>query len=160
MRPSEDTREAALAELRRGYVSGRIGDETFAARVDGALTAPSHAELRELTADIEAPPVEPGLRDRLRAAWQRRHAPRPIRLPPPGDVEAATLVLGRSRRCTVVLVDATVSRRHAELVLRDGRWLLHDLGSANGTWVNGRRVVEAEVRPGDDIVLGDYRFRL
>jgi len=59
-----------------------------------------------------------------------------------------------------VLADITVSRRHAELVLRDGRWILRDLGSSNGTWVNGRQVVEAEVRSGDLVVLGDCRLRL
>jgi pSer/pThr/pTyr-binding forkhead associated (FHA) protein len=45
-------------------------------------------------------------------------------------------------------------------VLRDGRWILRDLGSSNGTWVNGRQVVEAEVRSGDHVVLGDCRLRL
>ena len=47
-----------------------------------------------------------------------------------------------------MFADDTVSRRHAELRLHDGRWMLRDLGSSNGTWVNGRRVMEAEVAPG------------
>ncbi len=54
----------------------------------------------------------------------------------------------------------TVSRRHAELRIETGCWLLRDLGSSNGTWVNGRRVVEAEVRPGDLIHLGAAEIRL
>jgi pSer/pThr/pTyr-binding forkhead associated (FHA) protein len=53
-----------------------------------------------------------------------------------------------------------VSRRHAELRIVDGRWILRDLGSSNGTWVNGRRVMEAEVAAGDDVSLGHCSFRL
>jgi len=163
VRPSEDTRERTLAELRRGFVSGRIGSDTFAMRVDEALSAPSRTELRGLTADLPGP-VRPGgwgrhPLSRLRAAIPRRAA-RQLLLPDAGQVEHARLVLGRGSGCTVVLADITVSRRHAELVLRDGCWILRDLGSSNGTWVNGRQVVEAEVRSGDLVVLGDCRLRL
>ena len=38
--------------------------------------------------------------------------------------------------------------------------MLRDLGSVNGTWVNGRRVVEAEVAPGDDVQLGGLAIRI
>ncbi len=38
--------------------------------------------------------------------------------------------------------------------------MLRDLGSSNGTWVNGRRVMEAEVAPGDDLQLGGCALRL
>src|SRR5215217_3624443 len=158
MRPSEDTRERTLAHLRRGYVSGRMGTETFALRIDRALHAPSHAELRGLTADLPVP-ARPSLRERLRALAERRGAA-PLRLPPAAELTYARLTLGRGPDCSVVLADDTVSRRHAELVLCDGVWLLRDLGSANGSWVNGRRVVEAEVLPGDEIVLGGCRFIL
>jgi hypothetical protein len=159
VRPSEDTRERALAELRRGYVSGRIGTDTFALRVDEALSAPSRTELRGLTGDLPGPVRPSGRLERLRALLPRR-AGRPLLLPAPEAVEHARLVLGRGAGCTVVLSDITVSRRHAELVLREGRWILRDLGSSNGTWVNGRQVVEAEVRSGDRVVLGDCRLRL
>jgi pSer/pThr/pTyr-binding forkhead associated (FHA) protein len=59
-----------------------------------------------------------------------------------------------------VLSDDTVSRRHAELWLVDGRWHVRDLGSSNGTYLNGRRVVEAEVIAGDDLTLGACTVRL
>lgn len=59
-----------------------------------------------------------------------------------------------------MLDDDTVSRRHAELRVRDGRWMVRDLGSINGTWLNGRRVGDAEVRPGDELRLGDAVLRL
>jgi pSer/pThr/pTyr-binding forkhead associated (FHA) protein len=60
----------------------------------------------------------------------------------------------------LVVEDDTVSRRHAVLELREGTWRLRDLGSSNGTWVNGRRASDVEVRRGDELQLGAARFRL
>ena len=63
--------------------------------------------------------------------------------------------LGRSRDCDIVVDDANVSRRHAELRPRGGAWVISDLGSTNGTRLNGRTVQGSEVvRPGDEIELG------
>jgi hypothetical protein len=64
------------------------------------------------------------------------------------------VLLGRSRECDVVLDDPNTSRRHAE-VRRDGQgWAVVDLGSTNGIKVNGRRVDQAPLEPGDRITLG------
>jgi len=68
------------------------------------------------------------------------------------------VVLGRSRDCDVRLDDPNVSRRHAELRRQDGGWVVADLGSTNGVKVNGRRVSEAPLTPGDEIVLGLERL--
>ncbi|MGO9752914.1 MAG: FHA domain-containing protein [Solirubrobacteraceae bacterium] len=65
------------------------------------------------------------------------------------------MLIGRHRGCDVVLSDLSVSRRHARLVFRDGRWILQDLDSTNGTQVNGCRVGRYELRPGDHIAFGD-----
>jgi len=63
--------------------------------------------------------------------------------------------LGRSRDCDIVVDDANVSRQHAELRPRGGGWVLSDLGSTNGTRLNGRSIQTPEVvRPGDEIELG------
>ena len=63
--------------------------------------------------------------------------------------------LGRSRECEIVIEDANVSRQHAELRPRGGAWVISDLGSTNGTRVNGRTVHSPEVvRPGDEIEVG------
>lgn len=63
--------------------------------------------------------------------------------------------IGRSRECDVVLTDANVSRRHAELRPRGDAWVIADLGSTNGVSVNGVRVERAQrLRPGDRIALG------
>ena len=149
MRPSHDTREETIVQLRRGYLAGRLGTDTFAHRLDQALEGDSREQLRGLTADLPAAPRT--LLGRLRARLARPVMP---------EVVGAHLVIGRSSSCQIVLGDDTVSRRHAELRFEDGRWLLRDLGSSNGSYVNGRWVTEAEVRAGDVIHLGGCRLRL
>ncbi len=67
--------------------------------------------------------------------------------------DAPTLV-GRDSR-QIPLTDNTVSRRHCELHPKEGEWVLHDLGSANGTYVNGSRVQRRyDLRPGDQMRVG------
>lgn len=78
-------------------------------------------------------------------------------------VGPAGVTLGRSRQCDVVLSDPNISRQHAEIRPRGGSWVLTDLGSTNGSRINGRRVDGSEViRPGDEIELGAtvMRFEL
>ena len=62
--------------------------------------------------------------------------------------------LGRGFAATLQLEDPGVSRRHAIVVQRGGSVRILDDRSANGTWVNGRRVFDAELHDGDVIVLG------
>jgi pSer/pThr/pTyr-binding forkhead associated (FHA) protein len=65
-----------------------------------------------------------------------------------------TVVLGRSRSCDLTLKTPDASRRHAEIVCGEEGWLLRDLGSTNGTFLNGERVDEREIVPGDRIEIG------
>jgi hypothetical protein len=70
-------------------------------------------------------------------------------------VGPAGATLGRSRKCDIVVDDPNVSREHAEIRPRGGSWVLVDLGSTNGSSINGRRIDGAEVlKPGDEIELG------
>lgn len=66
--------------------------------------------------------------------------------------------IGRSARVGNDLVlegDPMVSKRHLRIELApDGRYTLYDLGSTNGTWVNGSRVEQHELEPGDDVLIG------
>ncbi len=67
------------------------------------------------------------------------------------------LTIGRDRENDIALEDTTVSRRHAILLFSDGRWLVEDRGSANGTFVNGLRVPYGSPHPlrhGDRIGVG------
>ena len=75
-------------------------------------------------------------------------------------VGPAGVTLGRSRQCDVVLDDPNVSREHAEIRPRGGSWVLTDLGSTNGSRLNGRRLEGPEVlKPGDQIELGTSRIQ-
>jgi predicted component of type VI protein secretion system len=64
------------------------------------------------------------------------------------------MVLGRSRECDIVLGDPNVSRKHAEVRWDGEGWAVMDLGSTNGIKLNGRRVDQATLQPGDRITLG------
>ena len=62
--------------------------------------------------------------------------------------------LGRGLSADVRLDDATVSRKHAVIVLRDESVVILDDRSMNGVWVNGERVTDATLNDGDEITLG------
>ncbi len=61
---------------------------------------------------------------------------------------------GRDEGCSVPVESDLASRRHMQIVLEDGEWLVRDLGSSNGTTLNGERVLSAPVGPGDVMELG------
>jgi pSer/pThr/pTyr-binding forkhead associated (FHA) protein len=68
------------------------------------------------------------------------------------------LVIGRSDDCDVRLPDPGASRRHAEVRCVDDEVTIVDLGSTNGTLVNGVRVQQADLADGDEIVIGETPF--
>jgi hypothetical protein len=70
-------------------------------------------------------------------------------------IGAAGATMGRSRQCEVMVDDPNVSRQHAEIRPRGGSWVVTDLGSTNGSRLNGRRLEQPTVlKPGDEIELG------
>jgi hypothetical protein len=74
------------------------------------------------------------------------------------EVNQQRVVLGRSRDCDIQLPDSNVSRRHAELRQEGTAYWIVDLGSTNGTEVNGKRVKRAKLREGDTITLGSTQI--
>ena len=72
-------------------------------------------------------------------------------------VEALTSI-GRHPESAICLDDVTVSRRHAEVVLENGRYVVRDLGSLNGTYVNQMRIDELALEQGDELQIGKYRM--
>jgi FHA domain-containing protein len=70
-----------------------------------------------------------------------------------------TVTLGRLPECEVALSDTNVSRRHAEIHLRGDHYALVDLGSTNGTKVNGSKIKEHALADGDEITLGKTQLR-
>ena len=77
-------------------------------------------------------------------------------------LSGSRVVIGRSREADIVLQDPNVSRRHAELRRDEGGWQIVDLGSTNGIKVNGRRVNNQPLSPGDQVTIGvtDLTFEL
>ncbi len=66
--------------------------------------------------------------------------------------------IGRSPDCDIFLDDVTVSRHHAVLVQRDQRFVIEDQGSLNGTFLNRRRIEQAELEGEDELQIGKYRL--
>ncbi len=73
--------------------------------------------------------------------------------------EDAPLIVGRNKG-DLLLEDPMVSGRHLQIVLVGDKWVLRDLGSTNGTMVDGRLVREMTLRPGSEIALGNTRMVL
>src|SRR5947209_4674352 len=69
--------------------------------------------------------------------------------------------VGRVQGNDLMLPKGNVSKRHARLLYRDGRFIVTDLKSTNGTYVNGRKIAQATiVREGDKIYIGDFVLRI
>ncbi len=75
-------------------------------------------------------------------------------------VTRSSTTLGRGDECTLRIPVDRVSRRHCELIQNNGHLLIKDLGSSNGTYVNGKRVVEAKLKAGDRLQVGPVIFTL
>ena len=168
-RLSDAERDKALSVLRDGVAMGRLSHDTFVRRMELALAARRVEELAALTADLRTESrlsrmvfgtVEAvsGFGVRLGRAWRAERLPK-LLLPHPGV--GHPLRIGRDPASGLRLSHETVSRVHAELSHQGGMWVLRDLGSTNGTTVNGRRVIGAAVvREGDQIGFGRMAFRL
>ena len=73
-------------------------------------------------------------------------------------LSTAVTTIGRHAESTIVLDDITVSRRHSEIHQSDGRYLVKDAGSLNGTYVNQLRVDVVELRQGDELQVGKFHL--
>jgi hypothetical protein len=166
VRASDAERDHVIGELGDRFVEGRLTHETFTARVDAALRARVRSELRGLVADLpRRRPFGAAFRAAASASWRRairavdrwtRKAPMPLMLPAGPQLR---FTIGREPACDLTLEDLTVSRWHASLLHSDGSWLLADLGSTNGTRLNGWRVnMPTPVAPGDFVSFGAATF--
>ena len=176
LRASDAERDDAVSELRNEFAEGRLSHETFVYRMQSALDARNHGQLAGLFTDL--PPRRPGpgnpkrwlarIRAALRtedpAARDRRsdgdpgiHRAQRIFVFPPGS--GVRFTIGRTRDCDLCLPDLSVSRMHALLVRREDGWVLSDLGSHNGTRLNGWLVREpVPVHAGDRVEFGSMAF--
>jgi DUF1707 SHOCT-like domain/FHA domain len=175
VRASDAERDQAVGTLREQFAQGRLSQETFLYRMDAALAARNRSDLSGLFADLPRQPrrkpwtmrklftllkgpAGSGLvTRRSTAAMPYPASPLPpLPLPPHED---RRFTIGRALACDFTLADLSVSRWHARLYHEDERWLLSDLGSTNGTRLNGWRVTTSvPVRPGDQVTFGSLTF--
>lgn len=73
-------------------------------------------------------------------------------------LDADRTTAGRRPDSDIFLDDVTVSRRHAEFLRREGHFIVRDVGSLNGTYVQRDRIEEAVLRAGDEVQIGKYRM--
>src|ERR1700733_1515625 len=77
------------------------------------------------------------------------------------DFDKNEINVGRVQGNDLMLPKGNVSKHHARLLFRDGRFIVTDLKSTNGTYVNGRKIAQATiVREGDKIYIGDFVLKL
>lgn len=161
LRP-EASRKRIARILRAAYADGLLSDETFAERVDQLLDTPLVRPNR-LVGDLALRHSNPGIWSRVLDAVSAtvRHLAtvveaeeEPTLLALDWSGSEHELLVGRDRSSDVVLTDPAVSRTHARVVFRGSSWIVQDLESTNGTFLNGARVGRSELRPGDRLVLG------
>jgi pSer/pThr/pTyr-binding forkhead associated (FHA) protein len=74
------------------------------------------------------------------------------------DVPAGTLNVGRAEDSDLIIASTRVSRHHCEIVNDQGRVVIRDKGSANGTFVNRRKIQDQVLQPGDKVQVGPLTF--
>ncbi len=151
MQTLERERADALAGLRAAFAAEQLSPATFEDRVAAVLRAdepsgwlwdlPGRHRRRRSTAG--APRALIVVEDGVTLAR--------LRLPP----APATRLVGRDAGAWLHLENTSVSRRHALISRRGGACRVRDLGSTNGTFVNGEPVLVADLRRGDELRLGE-----
>ncbi len=166
VRVSDAERDEAISQLGERFAEGRLTHDTFIHRVEAALKARDRRDLAQLLADL---PSQRTLGSTLRGYGRRGWAALtsgmspalptapPVLMFPSSQRERFTI--GRDGQCDLVLPHPSVSRWHAGLKRCASGWMLDDLGSTNGTRLNGWRVTEpVQVRPGDQVSFGAMTF--
>lgn len=123
----------------------------------GAKPAAPEAE-SERVVEPERPaaaPARPAARSELYAGLILQRAGRLERIV---AVEGTSFVLGRAPECDLVLGGSGASRRHARILREGDRFFLEDLGSANGTLVNGARVERCALEVGDELRIDEFQL--
>jgi len=171
----------------RGLVRVTV-EEAAPARRAEPLAYESTAPVGQVPSPAPQQPLPPGAMLRPQPAVHAKAAPppaaRPAPQPRPPHEAAGTVIatgervaplaarqsvvrlspnvttFGRSEESDVVLDHPLVSRHHAKIVREVNRVVLFDLGSANGTFVDGRRVRQAAIAPGDRVTIGPFSYVL
>lgn len=161
------SRQRLARTLEAAYAEGVLSENTLVHRLELLFDSPL-VEPSRLVGDLYTRKQRHRLFsavDRLKAAghefWRQlgmAGASSPPLLALDWEGRHDEFTIGRHPSCDVVLPGAAVSRRHARLVYRDGSWIIQDLGSTNGTLVNGAPVGRCKLQPGDRLVIGDEQL--
>jgi Protein of unknown function (DUF3662)/FHA domain len=142
-----------------------VGEFGIATRL---VQPPPGTERPAAPAPAPPPPARPPV-DETKVFVEPMPAPAPPNPPPATPtivlngarlpLSKAVTSIGRSKECDVTLDDGSVSRRHAEVHVENGQAWILDLGSTNGTEVNGARAQRTQLEDGDRIVIGQTELR-
>ncbi|MGD0454938.1 MAG: FHA domain-containing protein [Solirubrobacteraceae bacterium] len=161
------SRDRLASILNTAFAEGLLSEQTLSYRL-GLLFGPRLIEPRGVVGDLA---LRAGPRRRVvldsfqsvvaaartglgRIVGSSDSEPAPLMLALDWAGAQDDLLIGRGPECDIGLHDATVSRRHARLVFRDGTWVIQDLASKNGVTVNGTHVGRCQLQPGDRVGLG------
>lgn len=75
------------------------------------------------------------------------------------ELKSASCTVGREASCDIHIDNVAVSKKHCEIVNREGKFFVKDLGSSNGTYVGTEKVTEKQLKDGDEIILGSYSLK-
>ena len=137
-----------------GYAAGQMAGAAPRPRAMPQQAAPQQAANTVMFAGAGVPGQQPAQPQQAsRARLIDTAANRAI------DLASARVTLGRESRNDITIPDINVSRTHAEISLSpQGAWVITDLGSTNGTYVNGRAVASQPLNEGDHIAMGSTNF--
>lgn len=143
---------AAPAVAAAGYAAGQMASAAPRPQAMPQQAAPQQAANTVMFAGVPGQqPAQPQQASRARLIDTA--ANRAI------DLASARVTLGRESRNDITIPDINVSRTHAEISLSpQGAWVITDLGSTNGTYVNGRAVASQPLNEGDHIAMGSTNF--
>ncbi len=137
----------AMLEHPRVVLAEDVAVARRSIQVIASMTDSPAAETTQVMPGTAKTPT-PARQSSARLLLQTADGPQPI------DLSSTTVSLGRGLANDVILEDTRVSRHHAQLRYRQRRFWITDLGSTNGTFVNGARINETALRDGDRISLG------
>lgn len=145
---------AAPAAAAAGYAAGQMAGAAPRPQAMPQQAAPQQATNTVMFAGAGVPGQQPAQPQQAsRARLIDTAANRAI------DLASARVTLGRESRNDITIPDINVSRTHAEISLSpQGAWVITDLGSTNGTYVNGRAVASQPLNEGDHIAMGSTNF--
>ena len=145
---------AAPAAAAAGYAAGQAAAAAPRPQAMPRQAAPQQAANTVMFAGAGVPGQQPAQPQQAsRACLIDTAANRAI------DLASARVTLGRESRNDITIPDINVSRTHAEISLSpQGAWVITDLGSTNGTYVNGRAVASQPLNEGDHIAMGSTNF--